>query len=374
MNETESTRADAGGRERNSDQSQQSDAAPEAPKKTAKRAKRPPIGSLTELIQTTYGTKAGVKTLQKADTKALLSGSALNEADRDELLKLARSDNALEKTKQLMLLSVRSEAPKIANGLREFAREVLKRHALFQRPAMAGLLANPQSMSMDTAVGTLLATDVKVLTSHSDNPLPKSQVDRCRTNGARCLLLLLWATQGTSLHRIQRCMQKHLWDPKARRYRSEKQKFEALITSRDPNAASVTFGLLEGQVREQEQRAETAARAEERALTSTRRLEQQVTELEDKLRQTSGECEQRRQQLHDSTEAHSTKEAHWRHEHETLKGQTLRRLNEDSSLLEEGLHALRRDPPKIGVMIDHAERAIDGLKRAAERIRRDTLS
>ena len=57
-----------------------------------------------------------------------------------------------------------------------------------------------------------------------------------------------------------------------------------------------------------------------------------------------------------------------------MKGQTLRRLNEDSALLEEGLHALQREPPKVGVMIDHAERAIDGLKRAAERIGRETLS
>ena len=374
MNETESTRAEAAEHERNSDQAQLPNAAPEGPKKTAKRAKRPPIGTFAELIQTTYGTKTGVKTLQKAGTKALLSAPTLNESERGELLELARTDKTLENTKQLMLLSVRSEAPKIANALREFAREVLKRHALFQQPAMAGLLANPQSMSMDTAVGTLIATDVKLLTEHSENPLPKNQVDRCRTNAVRCLLLLLWATQGTSVERIQRCLQKYVWGPKARRYRSEKQKLEALVTSRDPSTASVTFTLLEDRLLEQEQRAQTAARAEEHAQTRNRQLEQKVTQLEDKLRHTTGECEHLRQDLHESREAHTTKEAHWRHEYETLKGQTLRRLNEDSALLEEGLHALQREPPKVDVMIDHAERAIDGLKRAAERIRREALS
>ena len=29
--------------------------------------------------------------------------------------------------------------------------------------------------------------------------------------------------------------------------------------------------------------------------------------------------------------------------------------------MEEGLHALRRNPPKIHVMDDHAERVLDGL-------------
>ena len=374
MNETESTKAEAIERERNSDQTRLPNSAPAVPKKTAKRAKRPPIRTFAELIQTTYGMKAGVKTLQKTDTKALLSAPALNESDRGEFLELARADKTLEKTNQLMLLSVRSEAPKIANALREFAREVLKRHPLFQRQGMAGLLTNPQSMSMDTAVGTLIATDVTLLTEHNDNPLPKNQVDRCRTNAVRCLLLLLWATQGISVLRIQRCLQKHVWSPKARRHRSEKQKLEALVTSRDPSTASVTFTLLEERLREQEQRTQSAARAEERAQTRNRQLEQQITQLEDKLRHTTAECEQLRQERHKLRETHTTNEARWRHEYETLKGQTLRRLNEDSSLLEEGVQALQREPPKVGVMIDHAERAIDGLKRAAERIRRETLS
>ena len=309
MNETESTRADAAERERDSDQAHLANAAPADRKKNVRRAKRPPIRTFTELIHTTYGTKARVKTLQKADTKALLSAPTLNESDRGELLELARTDKTLENTQQLMLLSVRSEAPKIANTLREFAREVLTRHALFQQPAIAGLIANPRSMSMDTAVGSLIATDVKLLAEHNESPLPKNQVNRCRMNGVRCLLLLHWATQGTSVERIQRCLQKHVWGPTTRRYLSERQKLETLVTSRDPSTASVTFTLLEKRLLEQEQQAQTAARAEERAQTRSRQLEQKITQLEDNLRYTTGECEHLRQELHESREAHATKEA-----------------------------------------------------------------
>ena len=60
-----------------------------------------------------------------------------------------------------------------------------------------------------------------------------------------------------------------------------------------------------------------------------------------------------------------------RNDYEDLRGRVLRRLREDTALLEEGLHALRREPPKVHVMEDHAERAIDALKREMGRIRGD---
>ena len=81
-----------------------------------------------------------------------------------------------------------------------------------------------------------------------------------------------------------------------------------------------------------------------------------------------------RERLNEETQAHSARDARWRDDYETLKGRTLDRLIEESSLLEEGLHALKREPPKVRVMVDHAERAIESLKREAEQIRRDTLA
>lgn len=375
MNENELTKLDAGDRKRNGEQIQQTDSPLKGQNTTAKRAKRPTISSFAELIRTTYGARGGVKTLRKADTKALLSAPPLNESERDELLELARSDKTLEKSKQLMLLSMHnSEASRISNLLREFVLDVMRRHILCEQQAIADLLANLHSVSMDIAVATLMTSNVKLLTEHNENPLPKTQVERCVTNAVHCLLLLLWMTQGASIERIQHCLQRYVWGPNAERYRSEKQKLEALVTSRDPRTASVTFTLLDRRLLEQEQRTQAATRAEEHARTRIGQLEQQVVEVQEKLHQKTGECKQLRHELCESTEAHATKEAHWRNQYETLKGHTLRRLNEESSLLEEGLHALRREPPKIGVMIDHAERAIDGLKQAAERIRRERLS
>ena len=61
---------------------------------------------------------------------------------------------------------------------------------------------------------------------------------------------------------------------------------------------------------------------------------------------------------------------HMQDAYESLRGKVVRRLEGELSLLKEGLHALRRDPPKVAVMDDHADRAIDGLTREINQLRR----
>ena len=347
---------------------------PTTPRREAKRKAKAPIGSVTHLIRTNYELKAGVRKLRRAEVDAVLAGPALEDAERARLLELARTDTTLQQTKQLLLLSARTDAAKLVNGLREFGRAVLTSHRMFHGNAMQGVLANPQSMSVDRAVATLASADVKIFNEDGDKPLPKSQVERIRTNAIHCLVLLLRASQGTSLLRIQRALQKYVWAPKARRHRTESQKLEALVASRDATAASVTFALLDNEAVIQGQKAEAAARSEQRAQTKIEALERQIANLEGRLRETEGQCAELRERLDEAEQAHAAKDARWRDDFERLKGRALNRLVEESALLEEGLHALKREPPKVRVMIDHAERAIEGLKGEAEQIRRSTTA
>ena len=347
---------------------------PKSPRKAAKRKARMPFGGVAHLVRTNYELKAGVRKLQRADLNAILAGPALDEGERTALLELARTDTTLQQTKQLLLLSARTEAPKLVNGLREFGRAVLTSHPMFHGNAMEGVLANPQSMSMDGAVAKLASANVKMVNDDGDKPIPKSQVERTRTNAIHCLLLLLRSSQGTSVLRIQRALQKYVWAPKARRHRTENQKLEALVASRDPTAASVTFTLLDDEAVLQGQKAEAATRGEQRAQTRAQGLEERLTELEARIRETEEQYAELREQLDEAQQGHAATDARWRDNYETLKGRVLNRLNRESSLLEEGLHALKRESPKVEVMIDHAERAIEGLKKEAEQIRRSTTA
>lgn len=338
------------------------------------RTSRVPITSFAQFVRTMYGTRKGSRRLNKADIETLHKTPALSEAERHELLKLAQSDRTLDKTKQLLLQGMRIGTSSVAGRILEFSREVLKHHVLFQSKSLTDVLMNhPQGLSEDKAVATLVSTDTSGLTFEDETSLTKSQTIRCRTNSVYCLLLLLRMMRGTSLDQIHRHMQRHLWSREIRGLQHDHEKLEILLTARDPKAASVTFTVLEDQVMQQGRRAEAATRAEERALARMRELGEQVAMLSREIDEAKREYEEVHQQLHEARRTHTIKDAHWRDDYERLRGRALRRLSDESSLLEEGLHALRRDPPRIGVMIDHAERAIEGLRRTAERIRKETV-
>jgi len=344
---------------------------PETSDAPKKRAKAPSIENVVQLLQAVYAGRFKRVDLKKGELAALRAAPAPTEAERDDLYREAQLDRLLDKTRQLMLLGIRVEGPALPGLIREFARGVLERHPLFQSESLRAVLANlPEAMVEENAIKTVLSVDCASLTWAEDKKqLTKKQCDQCRRNAALCLLMLFWGSRGTSVERIQRHLQSTLWAPTSRGQKSDREKLYALISTRDPAAASVTFSLLDEVAIEQRRRAETAVRAEERALSRLARLEEQLAHVERDLTEATAEAERVRKEFEETSQVHATARAHWKDDYEQLRGQMLRRLKEELSLLDEGLHALRREPPKVHVMIDHAERAIDGLKREMERLR-----
>ena len=81
--------------------------------------------------------------------------------------------------------------------------------------------------------------------------------------------------------------------------------------------------------------------------------------------------EKLKNELQERTQSYQTDIEHLQDDFERMRGNVLRKLKQELSLLEEGLHALKKETPKVHVMIDHAERAIDGLKDEVNRLRGD---
>ena len=336
-----------------------------------KRAKPPSIENAVDLLRAIYGGRFKRATLKKGELLALRAAPAPTEAERNDLLREAQLDHLLDKTQQLMLLGIRIEGPALAGLIREFARDVLGQHPFFQSKSLKAVLANlPEAIGEENAIKTVLSQDCALLTRAEDEKkLTKRQCDQCRKNAALCLLMLFWGSRGTSVERIRRHLQSTLWAPTSRGKRSDREELYTLISTRDPAAASVTFTSLDEAAFEQRRRAETAIRAEERALSHVAHLEEQLANVNRDLAEATAEAERVRQEFEEAGQAHATARAHSKDDYERLRGQMLRRLKEELSLLDEGLHALRRDPPKVHVMIDHAERAIDGLKREMEQLK-----
>lgn len=336
------------------------------------RPKAPLVSSVGQLLRELYGGKLKRVALKKPEVKALRAAPPPSDEERIALLDLAQADRTMEKTRQLLMLAVRLDDVSLAGRLREFARDVLRRQPAFRTDSLAGVLENlPEAPTEEKAISILASLDIAALAwpEGAPTPLTKKQLHQCRANAIHCLVLILFASRATPIERLHRYLQSSLWASAARRYRTTADRLCALLTSKDPAIGSLTFGLLERESLEHGQRADAALRAEARAITRASQLEERLATVEQELTEARAERNHASTQLEQATQARSVAEAHLKDDYEQLRGHVLRRLNEEVSLLDEGLHALQRDPPKVHVMVDHAERAIDGLKREIARLR-----
>lgn len=337
-------------------------------------AERPVLKSFGDLLRAAYGGTFRRVNPTKADIAALCSESKLEPAERERLLDLSASDRTLERTFELMLLSMeRFDAAALVGQVREFVREVLRRHPAFHAEALAAVLADrPDGPGEEGAVRTLTSQSYATLPwPEGLGVLAKKEAEHCRVNALCCLLLWFRETRGITLERIQRYMERSVWEPAGRRYKTDPQKLRVLMSSRDRAGIAVACSVLEKQVREQSQQAAAARKAEERADMRAKELDSRLAEVEAQLNAAKVQVERLTDENGSLRSSQETERAHMRNDYEDLRGRVLRRLREDTALLEEGLHALRREPPKVHVMEDHAERAIDALKREMGRIRGD---
>lgn len=331
-----------------------------------------PIGSIDQLLHAIYDGKFKRLTLKKAELTVLRDATNLDVSKIEELRNLALStDRMLDKTRQLMLLCVGLDAPTIVSQIQKFAGDVLEHHPAFKNEMLTGVLKNgPEGTTEDRAIQVLTSQNYGSLSwSEGVEPMKRREMEQCKANSVYCLLLWFRIKRRTSVDRIQQHLQAHLWKPAALRYKTDSEKLRMLMNTRDLAAASIACALLDKEAFRQSQRADAARKAEEFAVARKQELNQKLADVRARLTGSQAKVNQLQKELAQEIQAHGDDKAHLENDYKQLRGQVLRRLKDEVSLLDEGLHALRREPPKVHVMVDHAERAIDGLKREMERLR-----
>lgn len=339
------------------------------------RPKAPPIVSVEQLLQAVYAAKPRRWVLKKAQREAMRKNSELVDRMKEDILRQALSvDQTLERTRELMFLCVEIESTEvaIAHRLRSFSEDLLYQHPAFKDRSLAGILKDqPEGATEDAAIRTLASQDYKSLSwSEEEGLKTKRDMEQCRRNSICCLLLWFRMTRKTPIERIYYYLQENLWKSAAKPNKSEVEELRALMNARDLGAVSMACGLLEKRALQQSQRADHAIRAEERAVARVEQLKGDLKESKARLEMSREEESRLGNELQREKQAHDDDVSHRIDDYEKLRGRVLHRLVEELRLLDEGLHAIKRDPPKVHVMVDHAERVIDSLKQEVDRLRR----
>lgn len=343
--------------------------APDAPpaesrpvsRRTRTRQLHPPLGSVAELIRAVYSSGGRRIAPRKRDIAAIRAAPSTQSIEGDESVTLAAGDRTLERTSDLLTLALAlRDTPIIANQLRDFARVTMVRHPAFAAEPAANVLAAGSRAGVDEAVEAIALQDFSAL-RWGDSALGAKDGQRCRTAALSSLLLWLLGGRSIDLEQIQEYLHRYVWVTAARRHKTDAHKVRALVNVRDPAAAGLISALLGRQVRDLQELL-TVTRAKAEALSKhSAEVEERLTGVSAQLSEAQVQIERMRETAREAEAAHQDALAHSRDRFETLRGRVLRRLNEEVSLLQDGLYALQRQPPKPHVMADHAERAISGL-------------
>ena len=335
----------------------------------SKVSKKKPVESVAELLHNWYAiTKRRTPRLPTMREFGAMDPD-MGDTEKGTLVALAASDRTLEKTRQLLLLVVKIRREHVANRVREFAGAVLQRHPAFHRPLLATLLEGvPAEPEDKRIVDLLMAQDYSALPwPQRTDTLRKRELNRCRANAVCCVLMWLYLSGKLPPSDVVHYLRDNVWKPAAgRRDAVQGERLHALMSTKDSAAASVLCELFEERLRERRDAADAAQAAERAAARRVRELEAELAGSRSALEDFRHANSRLRETLVEEGRLRADDRAHLKDDYQRLRGRVLRRLKEDRSLLEDGLHALRRQPPKVRVMMDHAQRVIDSLGREVD--------
>lgn len=351
-------------------------AAQPSPQSKRSSKKPQPITSLEQFIEHAYSKKGKRLSLRKQDAIAIADAPPPPDTFPDRLRTLAREDRLLGVPKEMLLAALpRRTNAKAFRRVLESVYSTLKEH-----PASADVLSEygESQITADNLPTLLLragAMDLKSIDVHEGRkPLTSAQVLTLRNN--LLMTFALWASSafGISQQVLIRELFECVWKREASREASSTQSWRRLVDAKNPVAAGVIASAFVLDADEQRRLAQDALRREERATSRAEQLDKEIAALNERLVATRRTIEQLEQEVDATRASAEARESHLRDEFERLRTRVLRRLTRELELLDEGLLALRRDPPKVRVMEDHADRATGGLREEIKALASETIS
>ncbi|WP_424946410.1 hypothetical protein [Candidatus Spongiihabitans sp.] len=341
---------------------------PQSSKSPAGSNKKPQkdINDLAEFLAYAYSRKGQRLSLQPKVEKAICKRARLDAESRTRLLAIAKEDILLAVPRQI-LLSVRKSTvySTLKSTVRGFIEDVLNMHPAFSIPELEGVLNNIEHATEPRrALTALVATDYSKLPDlPREKPLKPKDYEMLRVNA--CYLLAVWfsETRGLSSEKLTQHLFAALWQPQTLTATDETVRLQILTDIRDLSGVGIACLGFKRQVDQQMQNADFAKRNAESAVDQLRSLEMLYKESKQDGKHLEQEISELRKTLEMEKQAHENTRVHLNDDLEYLRSRILRRLKAEVSLLDEGLHALRSNPPKIRVVEDHVERVFDGLKK-----------
>jgi hypothetical protein len=359
-----------------SSQASTGEGAPEASKSepAGKKSKAEPE-TLEQFIEYAFGRKGQELKLKPKVEKQIAQNARLDDAALSRLLQLAKGDTLLAVPRQILLLSQEvTGLPGLKAALTSFVSNVMLRHPVFGDGGVQGALRNlPDGLSPVSALARVAAFEPP---PNSDaDPLKGGNLRELRDNAVRLFCTWLAVNRGLNSEELSSLLFQVVWQPAAKDLADDNARLRALTDI----ARAAGVGLACQRFRQQAIEARTQQDQAQREATSLRdRLSAAETQLSDTSEQLEA-VQAELQALRDSAAAemaalrrqHADERTHLQHKLEQLRGRLVKRLTDSVDMLEVGLSALRKDTPRVPVMVERAEYVVDALRAEVQELRKE---
>lgn len=322
--------------------------------------------TLEQFIQYAYARRGQRLALKPKIEKQLAQNARLEDDVLNRLLELAKTDILLAVPRQILLLSLQVIGrPILKAALANFVSSVMLSHPVFCDSGVKGAICNlPEGLQPADAIAKLSA--LESLPGGDKPPLKEAELQQLRHNARQLFITWIAVNRGFNSDQLSSILFRTIWHPAASQLVDAGARLRALTEIEQ--AASV--GLACQSFFHQTSHAQAQHEQSQREISN---LHDRVVKTESQLVETGAQLEAVRtelESLRESTTAerdtlhrqHTIARTHLHHELEQLRGRLIRRLTDSVDLLDVGLSALRKDTPKIPVMIERAEQVIDALR------------
>lgn len=337
-------------------------------KSAKKKSPKVEIKCLADYIAYAYSRKGQVlKTLAPGEIKAINKNARLSESQFEELLAVAKGDSLLAVPRQIVLTVQEIDGPPlIRQEVRRLISEVLKQHPVYQQNNLVPVIANLEEASEPVeAIQTIAKLSQESLASLTglEKPKPKDS-ETLRSNAINCLALWLWESRGQQINRVIRWLHDGYWSLVAPSDAKSTASLQAITGITEIASVGKACQQFKSEADDNSLRASGLEAKIDSLLSEIQGLRQTIGDLKGDVKERDDTIKQLSDELDAERSAHANSRVHLGDDREHLRSNVVRRLKREVSLLTEGLQALRKDPPKVRVMDDHAERVLEGFQTA----------
>jgi hypothetical protein len=327
---------------------------------------RTDIETLEQFIAHAYFRKGKQLALKPKLEKQIARNPRLDEAALGRLLQIAQGDLLLAVPRQLLLLSRDIVGlPSLKGAMMSFVTNVMLQHPAFRDAGVQGALRNlPEGLRAADALAKIAAF---VPSHEASEGAPKSaELHETRHNAGQLFVTWLAIHRGLNEEALSTLQHQAIWLPAARGLLNDGARLRALTEIRDAAGVGLACQRFQQQASEAQlllDKSQSEAADLRALLVASESARREAETQRDALK---GEVQALQVSKVEEAAAmksqHAAERVHLQHALQQLRGSVVKRLTDSAEMLDVGLAALRKDPPRVPVMLERAEHVLDALR------------